>query len=208
MDVQASFGRPPVLIAGGGLVGLSTAIFLSQHGIESLVVERLRGVSALPRAAHFHLRTLELFRLAGIEDDVKRKSEQEFPADGAIVAMESLAGRKLADIIGSLNEGVESLSPCRRLFVTQSGLEPILRRRARDGGAQIVEGHEMVGIRQDSSGVAVIARDVESGAELTLRGKYLVGADGAHSKIRELLGIRFEGRGVFSNSITIYFKAD
>jgi hypothetical protein len=41
-----------------------------------------------------------------------------------------------------------------------------------------------------------------------LRGKYLVGADGAHSKVRELLGIEFDGRGVFSNSITIYFTAD
>src|SRR4029078_2581187 len=37
--------------------------------------------------------------------------------------------------------------------------------------------------------------------------KYLVGADGAHSKVRELLGIEFDGRGVFSNSITIYFHA-
>jgi FAD binding domain len=41
-----------------------------------------------------------------------------------------------------------------------------------------------------------------------LRGKYLVGADGAHSKVRELLNIPFDGRGVFSNSITIYFTAD
>ena len=45
--------------------------------------------------------------------------------------MDSLAGRKLADIIPSLNVGVDdTLSPCRRLFVTQPGLEPILRRRA------------------------------------------------------------------------------
>ena len=59
--------------------------------------------------------------------------------------MDSLAGRKLADIIGSLNAGVEALSPCRRLFITQPGLEPILRRRARGAGAQVLEGHEIVG---------------------------------------------------------------
>ena len=52
----------PVVISGGGLVGLSTAMFLAQHGVPSLVVERLRGGSPLPRAAHFHLRTIELFR--------------------------------------------------------------------------------------------------------------------------------------------------
>ena len=89
----------PVLIAGGGLVGLSTAMFLAQHGIASLAVERLRGGSPVPRAAHFHLRTLELFRSAGIEDEVSAQSEQEFLPEGAIVAMDSLAGRKLADII-------------------------------------------------------------------------------------------------------------
>jgi 2-polyprenyl-6-methoxyphenol hydroxylase-like FAD-dependent oxidoreductase len=61
----------PVLIAGGGLVGLSAAMFLAQHGVAALVIERLRGVSALPRAAHFHLRTLEMFRSAGIEDEVR-----------------------------------------------------------------------------------------------------------------------------------------
>src|SRR5438128_1265627 len=59
----------PVLFAGGGLVGLSTAMFLAQHGIPSLAVERLHRGSHLPRAAHFHMRTLELFRSAGIEFD-------------------------------------------------------------------------------------------------------------------------------------------
>ena len=52
----------PVLIAGGGLVGLSAAMFLAQHGVSSLAIERLRGASQLPRAAFFHMRTIELFR--------------------------------------------------------------------------------------------------------------------------------------------------
>jgi 2-polyprenyl-6-methoxyphenol hydroxylase-like FAD-dependent oxidoreductase len=208
MSTHAAGEQVPVLIAGGGLVGLSTAMFLAQHGVASLVIERLRGGSPVPRAAHFHLRTLELFRLAGVEDEVRRQSEQEFLPEGAIIAMDSLAGKKLADIIGSLNAGVEALSPCRRLFITQPGLEPILRRRARQAGAQVLEGHEIVALRQDAAGVTVTVRDVDSGAERTLAGQYLVGADGAHSKVRELLGIPFDGRGVFSNSITIYFEAD
>ncbi len=198
----------PVLIAGGSLVGLSSAMFLAQHGIAATVIERLRGVRALPRAAHFHMRTLELFRSAGIEDEVRAQSEEEFMPEGAVVALESLAGKQIAAFIPSLNEGVEPLSPSRRLFITQPGLEPILRRRAERGGAKVFDGTELVGIKQDADGVTATVRDSDTAEERTLRARYLIGADGPHSKARELCGIPFDGRGVFSNSITIYFHAD
>jgi 2-polyprenyl-6-methoxyphenol hydroxylase-like FAD-dependent oxidoreductase len=182
-------------------------MFLAQHGISSVAVERLRGGSQLPRAAFFHMRTLEMFRAAGIESQVREQSLNEFEPEGAIVLMDTLAGKVLAALIPSLNEGVDALSPCRRLFVTQPGLEPILRRRAEQAGASVIEGHEVVGIVQDADGVTATIRDCETGDERRLRAKYLVGADGAHSKVRDLLGIEFDGRGVFSNAITIYFHA-
>jgi putative polyketide hydroxylase len=198
----------PVVIAGGGLVGLSTAMFLAEHGVPSLAVERLVGGSPLPRAAHFHLRTLELFRLAGVEEEVRDQSAREFLPEGALVAMDSLAGRKLADIIPRLNDGVEEVSPCKRLFITQPGLEPILRARAERAGARVLEGHEVVGFEQDEDGVTVEIAPTGGAPTRELRTRYLVGADGAHSRVRELLGVPFEGRGAFSNSITIYFTAD
>src|SRR6476660_9208929 len=125
-------------------------MFLAQHGIRSIAVERMRAGSILPRAAHFHLRTIELFRIAGIEDEVRAQSEKEFTPEGAIVALESLAGKQIAAFIPSLNEGVEALSPCRRLFITQPGLEPILRARAERAGARVLQGTALVGLAPDA----------------------------------------------------------
>ena len=198
----------PVLIAGGGMVGLAAATFLAHQGVRSVAIERLKESSPLPRAAFFHMRTLEMFRSVGIEGRVREQSEREFIPDGSIIAMDCLSGRKLADIIPNLNEGVDAVSPCRRLFLNQPSLEPILRERARDAGATVLQGTEITGVRQDASGVTVTVRNVDGGNERELRGSYLIAADGAHSKIREWLGIPYEGRGAFSNSLTIYFTAD
>jgi 2-polyprenyl-6-methoxyphenol hydroxylase-like FAD-dependent oxidoreductase len=198
----------PVLIAGGGLVGLSAAMFLGQQGVPSLIVERLPAVSRFPRAAFFHMRTLEMFRAAGIEEQVIEGSRKDFVPDGSIVLMDAVAGRKLADIIGDLNAGVEAVSPCRRWFLNQPNLEPILYERARQSGAELLRQHEVAGLAQDADGVSLTIRHTDTGAERTVRGRYLIGADGAHSRVRELLGIGQSGRPVFSNSITIYFTAD
>jgi 2-polyprenyl-6-methoxyphenol hydroxylase-like FAD-dependent oxidoreductase len=198
----------PVLIAGGGLVGLSAATFLAHQGIPSVTIERLRESSPLPRAAYFHMRTLEMFRSVGIESRVRERSAVDFVPEGAIIAMDCLAGRKLADIIANLNEGVEALSPCRRLFLNQPSLEPILRDRARQAGATIIQGAQITDVRQDGRGVTLTVEDADGGGARELRGAYMIAADGGHSKVRERLDIEYEGRGAFSNSITIYFTAD
>ncbi len=198
----------PVLIVGGGMVGLCAAAFLAEHGIASTVIERLTESSPLPRAAFFHMRTLEMFRALGIERAVQEASERDFVPDGALVAYESVAGRKVADIIPTLNEGVTDLSPCRRLFVNQPTLEPILRERARAAGATVLGGFEVIDVRQDAASVTVRVRAVSGGAERELSGRYLIAADGAHSVVRQRLGIDYEGRRAFSQSLTIYFRAD
>ena len=160
----------PVLIAGGGLTGLAMASFLAQQGIRSITVERLKESSPLPRAAFFHMRTIEMFRELGIEARVRQESAKEFIPDGALIAMDCVSGRKLADIISNLNEGVDAVSPCHRWFLNQPSLEPILREQARAAGAEILQGTEVTGLRQDSSGVTLTVRDVDGGNQQRTRG--------------------------------------
>jgi 2-polyprenyl-6-methoxyphenol hydroxylase-like FAD-dependent oxidoreductase len=198
----------PVLIAGGSLVGLSAAVFLGEHGVPSLAVERHRGTAIHPRAALVNQRTIELYRAAGLEPAIRDASELEFVQNGAIVSVESLGGKELEYYFRNINEGVESLSPSPRIFITQIGLEPVLLRRAEELGARLEYGTELVSFETDDDGVTAVVQPRDGGGARTIRARYLIAADGAHSPARQRLGIPLGGHGSFSNSITIYFRAD
>jgi 2-polyprenyl-6-methoxyphenol hydroxylase-like FAD-dependent oxidoreductase len=197
----------PVLIVGGSLVGLSTALLLATHGAESLVVERHSSTAIHPRAGHFNLRTLEILRSAGLEDTVRRRSEEQYPPNGGISNVESLAGREIGTFFTNLNAGVAEFSPTERMFINQDALEPILRARAEELGAQLRYRTECTKLEQDSDGVTAVITDLETGTETRVRARYAVAADGNRSPVRNHLGIRMLGHGVLSNSITIYFRA-
>jgi 2-polyprenyl-6-methoxyphenol hydroxylase-like FAD-dependent oxidoreductase len=198
----------PVLIIGGSLVGLTTAMLLGHHGVRSLSVERHAGTAIHPRAGHFQLRTMETIRQMGLEDRVRTKSLETYSATGGIIAVESLAGRELATYVKELNEGVEGFSPTVRVFINQDALEPILRERAIELGATVRNRTEAVDLDQDDDGVTATLRDLDSGTESTVRARYVVAADGNRSPTRARLGIGMRGHEELSRSITIYFRAD
>jgi 2-polyprenyl-6-methoxyphenol hydroxylase-like FAD-dependent oxidoreductase len=198
----------PVLIVGGSLVGLTTAMLLGHHGVPSLSVERHAGTAIHPRAGHFQLRTMELLRQLGLEERVRTKSLETYSPTGGIIAVESLAGRELATYVKELNEGVEGFSPTVRVFINQDVLEPLLRERALELGATVRNRTEAIALDQDDDGVTVTLRDLDSGAESEVRARYVVAADGNRSPMRTQLGIAMRGYGQLSRSITIYFRAD
>jgi 2-polyprenyl-6-methoxyphenol hydroxylase-like FAD-dependent oxidoreductase len=198
----------PVLIVGGSLVGLTTAMLLARHGVPSLAVERHAGTAIHPRAGHFQLRTMEVLRGLGLEDRVREKSLEMYSPTGGIIAVESLAGRQLATFVEELNEGVEGFSPTRRVFINQDVLEPLLRERALELGATVRNRTEAVTVEQGDDGATVTLRDLDSGEEREVRTRYVVAADGSRSPLRGRLGIGMRGYGELSRSITIYFRAD
>jgi len=197
-----------VLVVGGSLVGLTTSLFLAQQGVDVLTVEKHLGTAVLPRAAYLQLRTMELLRVAGIEDKVRAASLANYAPNGGIGAVETLAGSAITNFIPSINYGIEDVSPARRLFLSQHILEPILLQKARNFGADIQFSTEMISYDQDSTGVTATLYNRLDKSSRTVRAKYMVACDGNRSPIRSSLGIHTTGHGLLSRCVTIYFRAD
>ena len=154
---------------GGSLVGLANAMFLAHHGVETLSVEKHEGTAIHPRAGYFHLRTIELMRVAGIESRVRAAALELYEPDGGLNAVETLAGKEIANYIPNINADVADVSPARRLFMPQQVLEPILLERARELGARFEYATELVHLEQDADGVTATVRNIHTLVERTIR---------------------------------------
>ena len=207
MPASDRTGRVPVVIVGAGPAGLVTAVTLARQGIASLLVERHPGLSPLPRATAVSTRTMELLRSWGLEDEV-RAGQLELAAVGAWAA-ESLASPEGALLpLGHPDFGqVVAASPTMLAAVPQDHWEPVLLRHLEGlGRAEIRFGTELVAVDQDAEGVTVVLRRA-TGATQTVRAGYLVGADGAHSLTRALLGIAMDGPDHLREQLTVLFEA-
>jgi 2-polyprenyl-6-methoxyphenol hydroxylase-like FAD-dependent oxidoreductase len=208
VDRHDEIREVPVLIIGGSLVGLATSLFLGTHGVPCLSVEKHRGTAIHPRAGYFQLRTIELMRAAGIDHKVIKAAHELYDPNGGLNAVETLAGREIANYIPDINQGVEDVSPVRRLFMPQQVLEPLIKDRALELGSRIEYSTELVSFEQDDAGVTATVRNIDTLEESRIRAQFMVACDGNRSPVREKLGIQMVGHPVMSNSITIYFRAD
>src|SRR5579885_2043787 len=149
----------PVLIVGGGPVGLTASILLSQHGVRSLLVERHPGTAILPKARGINARTMELYRQIGIEDEI-RAAGLAPERTGLIVWTESLAGREIERRVpGRMAPANRAASPVSNCLCAQDDLEPVLRRFAEAQPlAELRFDTEMTAVAQDSDGVNILFR--------------------------------------------------
>src|SRR5918992_694276 len=198
----------PVVIAGAGPAGLVAAVTLARNGVRSLLVERHPGLSPLPRATAVSTRTMELLRAWGLEDEV-RGGHLPLTAVGAWAA-ETLASTEgvLAPLGHPDLEQAAAASPTTLAGVPQDHLEPVLLHHLeRLGVAEVRFGTELVALGQDGDGVTVVLRTRATGGARTVRAGYVVGADGAHSRVRDLLGIAMDGPGHLNEQLTVLFEA-
>jgi putative polyketide hydroxylase len=151
---------------------------------------------------------MEVFRSAGLEQAVRTKSEAQFVQDAGVVACETLAGGATAHYIANFNDGIRDVSPTVRVFLSQNVLEPTLKEDAEKHGARILFSTECVSFEQDAEGVTAVLRHRDTAEQQTVRARYMIAADGAHSRVRQALGVRMRGHGTLSKSVTIYFRAN
>jgi 2,4-dichlorophenol 6-monooxygenase len=102
----------------------------------------------------------------------------------------------------------ELQSPCTMLDAPQTITEPVIMQAAQARGAKVRFDTEYLSHTQDDSGVTTTVRDRLTGTEYTIRSKYLVGGDGARSKVAADLDLPFEGPGAVGGALGIIFEAD
>ena len=203
-----------VLIVGTGPAGSGAAALLSSHGIGNMMINRYRWLANTPRAHITNQRTMEVLRDLGreVEDEAYMFATHQ-DLMGENIFCESLAGEEIGRMQAwgnhplSRAEHVMS-SPARMNDLPQTYLEPLLFKTACSRGTQARMSTEYLFHEQDGEGVTTTCRDRLTGRDVTIRSKYLIGADGGKSLVAEHAGLPFEGKMGVGGSMNIHFRAD
>jgi len=199
-----------VIIIGAGPAGLALAIELGHRNIPCLVVERNERVGYAPRAKTTHVRTREHMRRWGITEEMCAASPLglEYPSD--VMFVTRLNGYPLAKFENSFNCSPKKnpLYAEHAQWIPQYSLEEVMRKHAQSlPGVEIRFNCEYLSFEQNESGVCTKFRDINSDSEFILEADYLVGADGARSRIRDAIGAVMRGEKGLSRNYNIIFRA-
>lgn len=176
-----------VLVVGAGPTGLTAAGDLARAGRSVTVLERRPTVNPSSRAFVTMPRTLEVLDARGVADDLLGEAHR---TPGV-----TIFGGARIDLTH-----LDSAYPFA-MITPQTNVDAALARYAADHGADIRQGFEIAALTQDHDGVTVTASSPEDGSLTTWRARYVIGADGAHSTVRTLLGADFPGRTLLSSIV-------
>ena len=202
--------RPVVAIIGAGPAGLAAAIELGIRGVSCVVLERTDRGGYAPRAKTTHTRTREHLRRWGIADKLAEASPFGVDYPSNVTFVTRLGGKLIKRFENALQ-----CSPVRderysehSQWIPQYKLEEVLRKFAATLPAiEFRFGSEYASFEQDGDGVTVHYTDVASGEARTLDAAYLIGADGARSKVRDDIGATMVGTYGLSRNYNTIFRA-
>jgi 2-polyprenyl-6-methoxyphenol hydroxylase-like FAD-dependent oxidoreductase len=198
----------PVLIAGGGPIGLALAADLGRRGVATLLVEERENKLNPAKMLEVSVRTMEICRQLGVVDKVRTWG---FPADWPLdsVFVTDLKGYELGRVrVPAIAEQAHlPSSPERGMPCPQTWFDPILQSFARSF-PHVTLRHQvrLESFLQDVGGVTATLRDQSGGGTEIVRAKYLVGCDGFASTVRAQLGIEIRGEPHIDWSMTIYLR--
>ena len=199
-----------VLIAGAGPVGLALAVELGLRGVSCRVLERNDRVGYSPRAKTTNVRSREHLRRWGIADALRQASPMPPDYPPNVVFATRMNGHELARFENAFNgtRVRNELYSEEAQWVPQYTLEEVLRVRASAlPGVAVAFQHEVRGFDQDADGVTTEVVDLRDDTVKAVRSRYLVGADGARSFVREKIGARMSGTGALAPNTSIIFRA-
>jgi putative polyketide hydroxylase len=199
----------PVLISGGGPVGLTASLLLSKHGVRSLLVERHPGTAILPKARGINARTMEMYRQCGIDAAI-RAAGLAAGRLGLIVWTETLAGREIERRVpGRAMPKNMAVTPTTNCLCAQDDLEPVIRHFAEAAGPGALRFNtELTSFSQKAGSVTGTITDRVTGEATPFSARYLIAAEGAQSRVRRSLGVQMIGEVKVYDSVNILFNAD
>jgi len=206
----------PVLIAGGGPVGLTLGLELARRNVPCMLVERATETTKFPKMDITNARSMELFRRLGVSAALRRVAVPE-THNFDVAWVTTLTGHELHRFrypsprewqarIREENDGSHPAEPAMR--VSQVVIEPELKRRVLATPAITARfGVALEGFTQDAAGVTAVVRDEATGAEETVRSAYLVGCDGGASRVRTVLDVKLSGTPRIGHRFMVHFRS-
>jgi 2-polyprenyl-6-methoxyphenol hydroxylase-like FAD-dependent oxidoreductase len=181
--------RIPVLIAGGGPVGLALAIELGTAGIACTVIEKRDGSISIPKMSGLSIRSMEFNRRWGIAKQVQNAGWPKTHPQGLIYCT-SMVGFELArhHVPAYVDQKLD-YTPEPRVACAQIFYDPILLAKARSLPCVTIRHMTSLdSFTQDETGVHAVVADRVTGHSETLAARYLVGCDGADGTVVAALG--------------------
>lgn len=212
--------KVPVLIVGGGPVGLTLGIDLAHRGQSALLVEERTEPSAHPKATLLGARSMEYFRRWSLDEPI---FDAAVPNDHPyyIIFTTRLAGHELHRFRSpSINEGRYrdpaallrhrelQWSPYSKTQIGQQALEPVLRNHAETlSRLEMRHGWRCEQFEHHADHVSATLTEISTGRRETVQAQYLIACDGGNGQIRRTLGIKRNGRGRMRSNVSFFFRS-